>query len=215
MADDGMIAGALRKPALGRRERKKQETRANILMAAKTLFLDKGYYQTTVEDIAEMADISKPTLFNYFTSKSALLSDMALEIEHSFIYELDEIRAEFSGTGDRLIAFYEHAGELMAENRDFAKAMLVEALSSIVKPDAPQHHRMDHLRSGIRTLLADGIMRGDVRKDCDLTLMVQLIISMFNSTLMNWLADESYPLQENLRAAAQFVADSISSPSAK
>jgi AcrR family transcriptional regulator len=209
MADDGIMSATLRKPALGRRERKKQETRANILMAAKTLFLDKGYYQTTVEDIAEMADISKPTLFNYFTSKSALLADMSMEIEQSLIYELDEIRSQYSGTRERLLAFYEHAGTLLESNRDFAKAMLVEALSEIVKPNEPQHHRMEHLRSGIRTMLTDGIMRGDVKKDCDLSLLVQAIGSMFNSTLLNWLADESYPLRESLRAAASFIADSF------
>ncbi|OHV76604.1 TetR family transcriptional regulator [Rhizobium sp. LCM 4573] len=55
--------------AEGRRERKRRQTRDRIQQAAMTLFLERGFEETTVEDIAEAADVSKRSFFDYFPSK--------------------------------------------------------------------------------------------------------------------------------------------------
>lgn len=62
---------------LGRRERRKQETRKEIFQAAMKLFEKKGIFSTTVEEITEAADVGKGTFFNYFPSKEAILSALA------------------------------------------------------------------------------------------------------------------------------------------
>lgn len=55
--------------ALGLRERKKAKTRAAIQEHALRLFKAQGYAATTVEQIAEAAEISPSTFFRYFPSK--------------------------------------------------------------------------------------------------------------------------------------------------
>ena len=59
--------------ATGRRERKKQETSEAIQVAARRLFAAQGYAATTVQQIADEADVSERTLFRYFESKEDLL----------------------------------------------------------------------------------------------------------------------------------------------
>ncbi len=53
----------------GLRERKKLKTRAAIQKEAMNLFLKRGFDATTIEDIAEAAEISPSTFFNYFPTK--------------------------------------------------------------------------------------------------------------------------------------------------
>jgi AcrR family transcriptional regulator len=58
---------------LGLRERKKAKTRAAIQAHALQLFRRQGYAATTVDQIAEAAEISQSTFFRYFPTKEDLL----------------------------------------------------------------------------------------------------------------------------------------------
>jgi AcrR family transcriptional regulator len=59
--------------APGLRERKKARTRATIRRQAMRLFLEQGYAQTSVEQIAEAAEVSPSTFFRYFPTKEEVV----------------------------------------------------------------------------------------------------------------------------------------------
>ncbi|WP_172329956.1 TetR/AcrR family transcriptional regulator [Mangrovicoccus sp. HB161399] len=63
----------------GLRERKKAATRKRILDCAAQMFREDGYEASRIEDIAEAAELSVATFYNYFGSKADLLLAAVLE----------------------------------------------------------------------------------------------------------------------------------------
>jgi len=63
----------------GLRARKKRETRERIAATARELFVNHGFDQVTVVDVARAAQVSEATVFNYFPTKDDLFFGGGLE----------------------------------------------------------------------------------------------------------------------------------------
>lgn len=72
-------------PPVSRRERKKAATRQAIGDAALQLFLERGYDQVGIRDIADAADVSTATVFKHFSGKEALVFDQDEDRESELI----------------------------------------------------------------------------------------------------------------------------------
>ena len=60
---------------IGRRERKKAATRKTISDVATTLFLERGFDNVSIREVADAADVSPTTVFAHFSQKEALVFD--------------------------------------------------------------------------------------------------------------------------------------------
>jgi len=81
--------------AADRRARQRERTRRRILEAALELFCSRGYASTTMDDIADRADIARRTLFNHFPAKQAILAAWRAERQA----QLTAILARAAGQG--------------------------------------------------------------------------------------------------------------------
>jgi AcrR family transcriptional regulator len=88
---------------MGLREKKAQRNRERIVSEALALFARHGYEQTTMESIAERAELSPSTLYRYFPSKDLIVLQRFLDFseqfarvfaEHSQHHPVDEALAE-------------------------------------------------------------------------------------------------------------------------
>lgn len=80
----------------GLRERKKHRTRETIVTVALELFAERGYPGTTVNDIAEAAEVSKATVFAYFPSKEEIVFADTAPLRAELFHELKQRSAGLS-----------------------------------------------------------------------------------------------------------------------
>ncbi len=73
---------------MGLRERKKAKTRKLISDVATRLFIERGYDAVTTAEIAQLAEVSVTTLFNYFPTKEALVYDEDESIEAALVHAI-------------------------------------------------------------------------------------------------------------------------------
>ncbi|MGE0239605.1 MAG: TetR/AcrR family transcriptional regulator [Parvibaculaceae bacterium] len=74
----------------GLRARQKTLRRQKIRDSALALFAEKGYSDSSLQEIAERAEVTIPTIYNYFGSKSNLLLEIALDKQKNLDDRLDE-----------------------------------------------------------------------------------------------------------------------------
>lgn len=84
---------------LNRRERQVQERRNTILSAALQLFESKGYLDTSMEEIAETADVARGTLYNHFENKAEVLLALTDSVAQQWLAKGErELARTHSGT---------------------------------------------------------------------------------------------------------------------
>ncbi|MEU3984659.1 helix-turn-helix domain-containing protein [Streptomyces sp. NPDC026672] len=140
----------------GLRERKKQRTHAAISEAAIALFLEHGFQQVSVAQVAEAAEVSKRTLFAYFPAKEDLVVHRLADHETELARV---VRARPAGA-DPLAAVREHFIEGLRE-RDPITGLndlpQVRRLHRMIL-DAPSLvARMERFKAGAERALAEAL----------------------------------------------------------
>ncbi len=80
--------GTFPRPSL--RERKKLQTRSAIINRAVELFNTQGFYNTSIDDIADAADVSRGTFFNYFGYKEAVIVEFGRDLMINLTTQVEE-----------------------------------------------------------------------------------------------------------------------------
>ncbi|WP_416968706.1 TetR/AcrR family transcriptional regulator [Streptomyces sp. 4F14] len=99
---------------VGRRERKKAQTRQALADAAMRLFTERGFDRVGVRDVAEEADVAVTTLFKHFPCKEALVFDRDEGLETALV---DAVRHRAPGRSV-LAALREHLTQTYASVGD-------------------------------------------------------------------------------------------------
>jgi AcrR family transcriptional regulator len=195
----------------GRRERKKRETRGRIYECARELFLEHGFEATTVEQIAEAADIAQTTFFNYFPSKGAVLHEMTAEVsEHLEAMLAAELAAPGSAQ-ERIVRFARAVVQGIDSARELAREVLLELLRTASQSgDALPY--FSRVYEPFTRILREGQQAGEVRGDRDPRLLAEMVIGTLNMALVGWLNDPGYPFEERLGQFSALLGDVIRPP---
>lgn len=166
--------------AVSRREANKIKCRQQILKASRRLFKEKGYDNTMIEDVADKADISKATLYNYFPNKESLLvgtMDDQIEATRKYISE---------GGGEKTYDKIKLALEfLVLDSRQFIdvsrRILYLNACET-----SPMYGKVNQVKDMFRTLTEEAKNEGIFREDIYSTEIVELLMSIYLNSQFQW-----------------------------
>jgi TetR/AcrR family transcriptional regulator, cholesterol catabolism regulator len=176
--------------ALGRRERKKREVERRIRLAAAELIREKGYDETTVEEIAARADISKGTFFNYFPRKDALLVAFAETLHDELIEELGEPESWPGDGAAQLRRLFLHLASKAERYPALSRTMVIENMRTfwLRTSEEPIERRFRDL---VERVVKRSQARGEMLGVVDPATAARLIEAAYVTTVIEWLRDAS------------------------
>jgi AcrR family transcriptional regulator len=156
-------------------------TRAAITEGAEKAFLEKGLFDTAMEDVASLSGVTRRTLYRYFESKEDLAFEIACELLERWNRRQQGIFDALEGKGiERLRTFLVKSARYLAAHDDIMKFMgefdfYFKDDASFVPGEAilARNDALGHESDGwLRRLLSAGIEDRSIRADVDLDLTV-------------------------------------------
>ena len=162
---------------LTRRERKKLDCKYTIIRAAQQLFEEKGVDNTTINEIAELADVSYTTFFNYFPTKESLL----IAIYKSELEDLDEfIQIKLKDETSAVKKLEEVFFELMKDCFKYRRMSM--RLREIIALNLELESLRNSIHEIFKSFFEEGIKTGEFKPDFDPGLC-SLYLEGFNHSL--------------------------------
>lgn len=191
--------------ATSRRERNKLRTRANILSAARSCFSRAGIGATTMDAIAERADVARGTLFNYFPSKAEIVSALVSEKNDAFIAIVAAAAESDLPLEARVRRIFGESAEALESGSKLARSLLDPSeqgwAHATVEGNSPRAIVM-----AFADMLASAPDFGAMRRDVAPEDMGELLLGIYSGIITLWRFDEAYPLAEKLDRAARLFA---------
>src|SRR5258708_39602739 len=193
---------ALRKPTsnLSRRQRHSAEIRERLFRAALELFAQKGFVETTVEDITAAANVGKGTFFNYFPSKYHIL----LAFGEMQLLKLEAAIELARKTGEPMPEFLRSLGVRMTREPTRNPAIIRALLQAYLSTTPVRAAMMDLQRRvhGLHTQMIQlGQDRGEIRNDLPATQIAQVFRQTIFGTLLIWSLYGDPPLHSPIESA--------------
>ncbi len=193
----------------GLREKQKAAREKRILQAAVTHFRARGYQAVRIEDLAEVAEVSVGTVYNYYRTKGdILIAVVAMEVEEVLAQGAAIVADPPEGVDIALLeligCYYDHSLNYLS--KDMWRQAMALAITASETPNGQRYAALDRaLADQVTALLETLQARGDLRADIDPAPLGQLVFNMLNQLFIGFVTDETMRLPA-LQAA---VADQV------
>lgn len=178
----------------GLRAKQKANRTERILTAATGLFREQGYDAVRIEDIAEIAEVSVGTFYNYFQTKGDILvAIVSLEVEEVLLAGAAVVArppATVAGALQRLVGVYYDHSVVYLSKEMWRTAMAL----SILNPDTPFSRRYSDLdgllRSQMCELIAALQVFGRARADVDAMALGEALFNNLNMMFIEYVKSD-------------------------
>ena len=201
-------------PRASLRERKRLATRRSLRRHALDLVAQRGFVHVTVEDIAEAADVSPRTFFNYFPSKEAALfgadPDRLRAMRERVLHQapgepaLDALRQVLVSEARRVT---DELGELGGDPQEMLRRMKVVRADPHLR--AAQSAHMGSVESALAEAVAERLGM-DPARDAYPALLAGIAGAVIRATTVFWASSGgAEPLDQLTDRAFQALADGL------
>lgn len=159
-----------------RRERERSERRDTILQAAVRVYMEEGYHATTMDKIAETAELSRATLYLYFKTKDEIFVQAIVQQSEYFARLLQGIYERRDSIGDVLLRelwegfkeFYSMDPSLMNVTLYFHQSQMLRNLSEPLRSELDRTGSQNFF--WLCRIMRHGVQEGFFRKHDERTL---------------------------------------------
>ncbi len=167
----------------GVRERKKRETRKAIVDAAVKLFAQKGFEQTSMDELAREAGVGKGTVYGYFATKNEIfLAYCEAEIDFAFA-ALDRKRDEDAPLVEQLVALMLGQITYVTNNREFGRIFVRELLFPAENTRLSSRELDMRYLDKLGEVLGRAQERGELAAESDLILLIAQLHALYMMAL--------------------------------
>ncbi len=171
------------------REMKKIDTKKKIFKVAGRLFKEKGYENTTVDEITSEAQIGKGTFFNYFPTKTDLLRYFG-ELKEEQIHDIikNETMCNIP-TREKIKNIMVITAKSYEKNKELTKLFFFEHIK-YSGSRTWEEGTIQRSSKFLFYLLNEGVRKGEVRSDIDIKKAAEILSSVFLMSMVDWLRSE-------------------------
>lgn len=166
---------------VGRRERNKQRVKERLYSSALALFTEQGYDRTSIDGIAERADVARGTFFNYFQRKEDLISTWGEKRRERLRVCVEQGEPEESAAVSRLERCMDILGSINEGEPELTAAML----TAWVKAGRPLTEE-PYVGQIFATIVADGCRSGELRADLAPDNVGNVLRDIYFGILYRW-----------------------------
>jgi len=184
----------LSKPGANRAEKRQIKLDA-ILRHAAAAFMEKGYYKTSLDDIARLHKVTKPTLYYYIRNKEDILIKCEAVASRRINGLLDEVTATAESGFSQLRKFIEGYVEIVTD--DIIRCHIRhrgQREDPAARQDSLKMHR--DIEHRVREILGRGVADGSIRP-CNSTIIAILLFDALNG-ISAWYREEGEANHEEL-----------------
>jgi AcrR family transcriptional regulator len=195
---------------LSRRERSKNRMHDRLYTAALELFAEQGYERTTIDQIAERADVARGTFFNHFQRKEDLVTTWAQQRQEKLRELMDRSLAH--DDYDTTVQL-ERCMSALAEFNEGERKLTQVMLTAWLKSGQPLLEAPEYAGAVFVQAISAGQVRGDIASDIDPVLAGNMLRDAYLGLLYRWSqADEqTIPLHVELRALLRITLTGVNS----
>lgn len=155
--------------------RRKSARRAEILAAARQVFLERAFDEASISEIAARAGCVEGTIYTYFRGKRDLLDAVLAEFYDRLIADIEPRMAAISGTRDRLTYLVARHLQIAVDDPAFARLIVRESRGQSLYFGSKLHALNRRYAQFLQRTLRDGVERGELRADLDPSLARDLV----------------------------------------